>query len=230
MDFYERYLKGKEISDLRFIEDMRKIKDKEEIKRIRKAVKVAEDAIKEIDLEGKTEREVAASLEYFIKKKAEVAFNAVVASGRNSAIPHHKPSDRRIKPGEPVIIDFGARIDNYNSDLSRTISSDSEVYAAVEEAQRAGVKECFEGNEIKNADLAVREVLRKHGLEEYFLHSSGHGIGLEVHEPPKVSKDVKGRFERGMVVTIEPGVYRDSGIRIEDMVLIGKKPKILSRG
>lgn len=231
-EFYEKYLAGKNIRDLNFIEEMRKIKSKEEIEKIKKAVKIAGDALaKAADaLDGKTEREVAAILEYAIKKRAETAFEAIVASGENSSIPHHRSADKKIKSGEAVIIDVGARVGYYNCDISRTFNSNEDTYDAVIEAQKAGIKECYAGNEIKNADSAVRSVLREYGFEEFFLHSSGHGIGIEVHEAPKIAKDAEGKFEAGMVVTLEPGVYRDFGVRIEDMILAGKKPEILSRG
>ncbi len=230
-EFCEKYLTGKNIQDLDFTEEMRKIKDRGEIEKIKKAVKIAGDALAEAAdaLEGKTEREVAALAEYAIKMRAETAFEAIVASGKNSSVPHHRSTGRKIKPGEAVVIDIGARVGYYNCDISRTLNSNPDTYGAVVEAQRAGIKECCAGNEIKNADSAVRSVLREYGFEEFFLHSSGHGIGIEVHEAPKIAKDTEGKFQAGMVVTLEPGVYRDFGVRIEDMILVGKKPEILSR-
>ncbi len=231
IEFYEKHLAGKNIQDLSFIEEMRKIKSREEIEKIKDAIKIAGDALMEAAnaLEGKTEREVAALVEYAIKKRAATAFEAIVASGKNSSIPHHVASDKKIKRGEAVIVDIGARVGYYNCDITRTFSLDSDIYDAVSEAQKAGITECYAGNEIKNADSAVRSVLREYDLEEFFLHSSGHGIGIEVHEAPKIAGDAEGKFEAGMVVTIEPGVYKHFGARIEDVILIGKKPKILSR-
>ncbi|MEE8167387.1 MAG: Xaa-Pro peptidase family protein [Candidatus Hydrothermarchaeales archaeon] len=231
--FIEKNLKGKKIHNLDFIEDMRKIKGKKEVDTTKKAIKIAEDAARgvESEMEGKTEREVAASLEYSIRKHAQVAFEAIVASGRNSSVPHHSPTEAAISA--PVIIDVGAKVDYYNSDLSRTFTMGSpsnvlEVYEAVSEAQKAGIKECYDGNDVKAADLAVRGVLDEYNLEEYFLHSSGHGMGLEVHEEPRISKDSKEKFREGMVVTIEPGVYKEFGVRIEDVVLVGKQPRVLT--
>ncbi|MFH1774758.1 MAG: M24 family metallopeptidase, partial [Methanobacteriota archaeon] len=172
--FYEKYLAGKNIQDLNFIEEMRKIKGREEIEKIKKAIKIAGDALVEATnaMEGKTEREVAAMAEYAIKKRAGAAFEAIVASGKNSSIPHHMPSDKKIKPDEAVIIDIGAKVGYYNSDISRTLNSNPDIYGAVIEAQRAGIKECYAGNEINSADSAVRSVLREYALEEFFLHSS----------------------------------------------------------
>jgi Xaa-Pro dipeptidase len=232
LDFYEKYLKGKKIKDLN-IEKMRSVKDDEEVENIKKAIRIAEGVLEEVALEGKTEKEVATALEYKIREKADTAFDAIVASGRNSSIPHHKPTGRRIRRGDAVVIDIGARFNHYNCDISRTFSLEAgrefnEVYEAVLQAQEAGIAECYEGNKIKEADDAVRGVLREYGLEDSSLHSSGHGVGLEVHEEPRIGEDAKGKFKKGMVVTLEPGIYKDFGVRIEDMVLVGRKPKILT--
>lgn len=234
LEFYEKYLKGKKVLDLGFIEKMRRVKDKDEIRRIRKASRITRDVIKKIseDMVGKKERELAAEAEYMIRLQGELAFNAIVASGENSAVPHHTPGSRRIRSEDAVIIDIGARVEYYNADLTRTfVSQDTdELYEATREAQRAAIRECFAGNEIRKADRAARSVLREYGYEEFFLHSTGHGVGLEVHEYPQLSKDAKGEFEKDMVITVEPGVYREYGIRVEDLVLVKKRPVLLSRG
>lgn len=230
--FAEKNLKNKKIYDLDFLDDLRKIKDRKEIKTIKKAVKVTETAISKVEL-AKTEIETAASIEHHIRRRGEIAFEAIIAGGKNSAVPHHESKD--VKISMPVIVDAGARVQHYNSDITRTFTGNAKdknvrtVYEAVKEAQLAGIKECFHGNEIKKVDIAVRAVLKEYGFEKDFLHSSGHGIGLSVHEEPRLSKDAKGTFKEGMVVTVEPGVYRDFGVRIEDMVLIGRKPKVLSK-
>ncbi len=234
--FYEKYLTGKEVVELDFLQRMRSVKDEREVRAIRRAIKVAEGAMGEV-LEsvkagGESERSLAARAEYLIKGKAEVAFEAIVASGRNSTIPHHRPTDRTVRAGDTVIVDLGARVGHYNSDMTRTHVPPpaEELYEIVLEAQEAGIKECYAGNALKNADLAVRRVLREYGYEDAFLHSTGHGVGLEVHESPRLARDEKGRFEAGMVVTVEPGVYsKRFGVRIEDMVLVGPRPRVLSR-
>ncbi|MFQ6105929.1 MAG: M24 family metallopeptidase [Candidatus Hydrothermarchaeaceae archaeon] len=228
LDFYEKFLKGKKLLDMDFIEKMRLVKEKKETEEIKRALDIARSAIKGIVYRGLSEREAAASLEYEIKRKADVAFEAIVASGENSAIPHHLPADRIIGEGDTVIVDAGARFNHYNSDVTRTFT-DSKIYETVLRAQKAGIEECYAGNDIKNVDIAVRKVLKKEGLEDFFLHSSGHGIGLEVHEPPRLSSDENGKFKKGMVVTVEPGVYKKYGIRVEDMILIRKNPKVLGR-
>ncbi len=231
LDFYEKNLKDKKVKKFDLLEKMRMIKDREEIKRMRSAVKIAESAIKKADMRT-TERAAAASVEFAIRRRALSAFDAIVASGRNSAIPHHTPTDAKIK--SPVIVDAGARVEHYNSDITRTFLHDdaegaSELYAAVKEAQKEAIRECYAGNELRSADRAARGVLREYGFEKYFLHSAGHGIGLEVHEEPRLSKNARGTFKEGMVVTVEPGVYRDVGVRIEDVVYVGKRPRVLSR-
>jgi Xaa-Pro dipeptidase len=234
LEFYEKYLKGKKVQDLRFIEEMRRNKDREEIRLIRKAARITEDVLREVpgDMVGKKEREVAAEAEYMIRKRAELAFSAIVAAGENSAVPHHTPGNRRIKKKDPVIIDLGARVEHYNADLTRThVSNDGdELYEATREAQKAAIKECLAGNKIRNADQAARNVLREYGYEDLFIHSTGHGVGLDIHEMPYISKRSTTVVEDGMVFTIEPGVYfpGEFGIRIEDMVVMrGGKAEVL---
>lgn len=233
IEFYEKHLKGKEVHNLEFIEEMRKYKEKEEIKKMKRAARITEEVMKSAadELIGKKERDVAALAEYKIKEKAELAFDAIVAAGENSAVPHHTPGDKKIRARDVVILDMGAQVEHYNADVTRTfcLGSEPELYSIALEAQKAAIQECYAGNEVRNADLAAREVLREYGWEEYFLHSTGHGIGLEVHEPPRLTKDAKGRFEKDMVVTVEPGIYKEYGVRIEDMVLVRKRPVLLTK-
>ncbi len=232
LEFYEKYLRGKELHDMGFIEKMRRVKDDDEIRLIKKAVRITRKAILEAmdDLAGKKEREIAAQTEYMIRRRAALAFDAIVASGGNSSVPHHTPGDRVVQEGDVVILDAGARVEHYNADMTRTrVPDDGPVYEAAIDAQRAAVKECRAGNELKNADRAARDVLREYGYEELFIHSTGHGVGLEVHEYPRLTKDAAGKFQEGMVVTVEPGIYGKYGVRIEDLVLVKKRPVILSR-
>ncbi|MFQ5815276.1 MAG: M24 family metallopeptidase [Candidatus Hydrothermarchaeaceae archaeon] len=230
--FLEKNLKNKKVYDLNFLDEMRRVKDRNEIKSIEKAVMLTEEAFGKLELDH-SEIDASASLEYNMRKKGQLAFEAIVAGGANSAVPHHISRDTPISM--PVIVDAGARVERYNADITRTFLSsgnDKEVqvvYDAVKEAQLAGINECRHGNEIKRVDIAVRAVLKKYGFEKDFLHSSGHGIGLSVHEEPRLSRDARGTFQEGMVVTVEPGVYRNFGVRIEDVVLVGKRPKVLSK-
>jgi Xaa-Pro dipeptidase len=229
MAFSEKHLREKDVEDLKFLEGMRAVKDRGEIKRIKKAIDVTERALSHVFLKG-TEKGAALTIEGNIKGEAWTAFDPIVASGANSAVPHHRPEDVRIDP--PVIVDLGARVDHYCADMTRTFLLDApemvERYEAVLEAQKAGIDQVRAGNDIKAVDEAVKSVLAEYGYKEDFIHSSGHGVGLEVHESPALSGKVEGTFEKGMVVSVEPGVYGDFGIRIEDMVLVGKRPKLLT--
>ncbi|MFQ5887523.1 MAG: M24 family metallopeptidase [Candidatus Hydrothermarchaeales archaeon] len=235
MHFHEEYLKGRECKNIDFVEKMREVKDEEEAEKIKKAIKIAEKAIREVskELQDKSEIEAAQKAEYIIRSEAKIAFDTIVASGQNSSIPHYETSKKKIRPKDPVIIDLGANFKHYNSDITRTFcKSPSEEfldrYDIVKEAQTAGIKEMKVGGKVSSVDDAVRRVLKEYGLEDHFIHSSGHGIGLEVHEPPKIGKEINESFKEGMVVTIEPGVYKGFGIRIEDMVLIKKSPRALT--
>jgi len=237
LGFFEKYLSSKKAINLEFLRKMRLVKDKDEIGHIKKASEISDAVMGEamsILSGGKTERQCAAEIEFLIKTWAKPAFDVIVANGENSAIPHHLPSNKTVDVNYPTIVDLGSVVNGYHTDMTRTFFDDStkgfgEVYKIVLEAQKAGIKECYEGNNLKNPDLAVRQVLREYGLEKHFLHSTGHGVGLEIHEPPNVGKRAIGKFESGMVVSIEPGVYRDFGIRIEDVVLVGKRPKVLTK-
>jgi Xaa-Pro dipeptidase len=237
LQFQERHLKGKKAFDMEFLRKMRMVKDKEEIKHIIKAARISDAVMGEVQSMlggGKTERGCVAEIEFLIKTWAEPAFDVIVAGGENSAVPHHKPTKKAVDINYPTIVDLGARVNGYHTDMARTFFSDltkgfGEIYRIVLEAQKAGIKECYEGNSLKNPDLEVRKVLREYGLEKFLLHSTGHGVGLEIHEPPNIGKRANGKFEKGMVVTIEPGVYRDFGVRIEDMVLVGKRPRVLTK-
>jgi len=239
LDFFEKYLKGKKFSGIS-IEEMRRIKDAEEVKNIKKGVEISKKLIEEIsgELEGKREKEVAAKVEYetLLNENSKPAFEPIVASGLNSCIPHHEPSEKRIGRNESIIIDFGVKYNHYCTDITRAFCLNenrdfSELYGIVKEAQKAGMREVSSGNEIKSADIAVRKVLKEYKVEKLFLHSSGHGIGLEVHELPRLSSEEKGKFENGMVLTVEPGVYgyKNFGIRIEDMILVDGSAKVLTK-
>jgi Xaa-Pro dipeptidase len=234
--FTEKFLKGCEIEDLTFIEEMRQIKDPIELKLIKEAIKIAEDVLRDIKFEGMREREVSARIGFEVSRMGKIAFEPIVAAGKNSAVPHHTSAEKVIKRTDNVITDLGARFEHYNSDMTRTFSKDptkkfKEVYEGVIEAQREGIRHLTPGSRAGDCDEVVRSVLREYGFEEYFVHSTGHGIGLEVHEAPGISRESDVVFREGMVVTVEPGVYIPEwgGVRIEDIVIVGKKPKILTR-
>jgi Xaa-Pro aminopeptidase len=178
-----------------------------------------------------TENDVAAELEYLARRAGaeKMSFDSIVASGQNSALPHARPTRRKIGRGF-VVLDYGVILAGYCSDMTRTVwvgpasGEARRIYSAVLEAQLAGIAAVGAGVECQAVDAAARDVLRKHKLDKYFTHSLGHGVGLEIHEAPRLAKGQTQKLKPGMVVTIEPGVYipGKGGVRIEDMVLITK--------
>ena len=217
-------------------EKMRGVKDKGELKNIRIAIKIAEKAFKKVVPRvkpGISEKDVQTELIYRLRKfgSEELPFEPLVASGRRTVFPHALPSKNRLKRGEMVVIDFGARFSGYSSDITRTIvlgkmnEKHKKIFKALRQAEEAARKMLRDGVKCKDVDKAVRESLKKEGLDKYFLHGAGHGIGLAVHEAPKISKSSKDILKKGMVVTIEPGIYipRFGGVRIEDMYLVLKR-------
>jgi len=221
----------------RIIERSRAVKDAFEIAVLREAARrltpVAEQAMRSVR-QGVTEREVAAAIESALRAAGYVrpAFDTIVGSGPNSALPHYRAGDRVLHAGDLVVLDFGGVLDGYCSDLTRTVSVGNpspearRLHAAVREAQEAAIAAVTPGVTTADVDRAAREVLVGHGLGEAFGHGTGHGLGLDVHEEPRVSKprsDVPpARLEPGMVFTVEPGAYLPGfgGVRIEDDVLV----------
>ncbi len=216
------------------VETLRRTKDAGEVARMAEAARIADDALAAVRhrlAEGPTEREIALELDFEMRRlgAAGSSFETIVASGPNGAKPHHRPSDRRIGPGELVVIDFGAIVDGYCSDMTRTlcVGEPSSPVAArmvevVAESQQAGVDAVRAGVEAKAVDEACRSIIAEAGWADAFLHSTGHGVGLDIHESPRVgaaSSDVLGA---GWVVTVEPGVYLPEygGVRIEDTVVV----------
>ncbi|MBN1256728.1 MAG: aminopeptidase P family protein, partial [Planctomycetes bacterium] len=214
-----------------------------ELKAISKALRVAEKAFMETRAllrPGMLEIELARELEYRMQTHGAegTAFPSVVAVGANASLPHAHPGKRKILEGKPLLIDWGARLDNYNSDLTRTLFLGSipspwkERYQCVLEAQLFAISKFTANTTTEKVDLAAYNKLEESGLAKRFGHALGHGVGLEVHEGPVLSRRVKGKLKPGMVVTVEPGVYfpKRGGIRIEDMVLMtAKGARVLSR-
>lgn len=214
------------------IGNLRMIKEKFEIEYIKEALRIAEESFREIEVEG-VEAMIAANLEYHMKIKGSMkpAFDTIVASGIRSSNPHAKVSFNKIKT--PVVMDWGATWKYYYSDTTRTIVKrevEEEMLDILLDAQREGVKTAKPGVKASYIDKVVRGVISEYGYEDNFIHSTGHGIGLEVHEPPSLSVNEDIKLEKNMIVTIEPGIYIKGkfGMRIEDMVLIKKNPKILN--
>lgn len=216
------------------VESLRMVKDEGELARIERAADIADVAlaqVKEMLCESPTEHEFAIALDFEMRRRGAdaVAFETIVASGPNGALPHAQPSDRRIEPGELVVVDFGAMVDGYRSDMTRTLCvgearSDElrRILEAVISAQRAGVRAVRPGVSGREVDAACRESLAAAGLGETFVHGTGHGVGLEVHEGPAVSQDSADILEQGAVVTVEPGayLYPTGGARIEDTLVV----------
>ena len=214
------------------VERLRIRKDPEEIDHIRKAVDLASSvypkALSSIKPQA-TENSVAAELEYLARKSGaeKMSFDTIVASGIRSALPHARPSLARIGRGF-VVLDYGVILGGYCSDMTRTICvgradrAMRDLYSAVLEAQLAGIAAVRSGVAAQQVDAAARNVLRSHKLDKYFIHSLGHGVGIEIHESPRLAKGEAQTLETGMVVTIEPGAYvpGKGGVRIEDMVLV----------
>jgi Xaa-Pro aminopeptidase len=218
------------------VEKDRMIKDADELERIRAAVnlgaKLFERAL-EVLRSGAKETEVAGAMEYAARQwgAEEMSFPTIIASGARSALPHGRASEQPIQPGAFVVCDFGVILRGYCSDQTRTVwvgaatEEARHAYEGVKEAQLAAIAVVRPGITVGEVDAAARKVLRKRGLGRYFTHSTGHGVGLEIHEPPRVANGQKEVLQPGMVITIEPGVYFPGkwGVRIEDMVAVTDK-------
>lgn len=215
------------------IEPLRMVKSPEEIGLIRAAVRTTSDAFEQAlrrARAGMTEQDLAAELDYRMRRLGaeRPAFETIVAGGERSALPHARPTAEVIGNGGPVVVDLGAMREGYASDMTRTVffgkpgSQARRLYSAVLEAQMAAIAAVRPGVTAAYVDRQARDVLRAHGLEREFVHSTGHGLGLEIHEPPRIGKKDKTRLCAGMVITIEPGVYLSGygGIRIEDTVAV----------
>lgn len=212
--------------------DKRKTKTKEEITNIKNSIGIAENAIKEIDFSS-TEKYAAASLEFdmTINGSIKPAFDTIVASGKRSSSPHSETSMNRVET--PIVVDWGAKYDYYCSDITRTfIDSErqEEIWNIVLEAQKAAINTISPGVSYAEVDNAARDVISEYGYGEYFIHSTGHGFGLDIHEDPVISNKVEGILEENMVITAEPGIYipGEFGVRIEDDILVKKNSQVLT--
>ncbi|MCF0145041.1 MAG: aminopeptidase P family protein [Eubacterium sp.] len=217
------------------ISRLRSVKTTEELTCLEKAESIGDAAFSEIPgilRPGMTEKEVAAELEYRMKKHGAegVSFSTIVASGVHSSMPHAVPTDKKLETGDFVTMDFGCMYEGYCSDMTRTVvigkASDQQnrIYDIVLEAQKACLDGLRAGITGKEADALARTVICKAGYGEYFGHGTGHGVGLYIHEEPRLSPSDLTVLEEGMVVTVEPGIYLPGfgGVRIEDMVVITK--------
>jgi Xaa-Pro aminopeptidase len=225
------------------VSELRMIKDSEELRLMEKAAAMGDrvfDAVLPHIQGGVAETEIAASLEFFARSMGAEAmsFETIVASGKRSALPHGRASATRTPRNGFITLDFGVILKGYCSDMTRTVGvgrlnrEERAAYDAVLEAQEAGVAAVKPGATCGEVDEAARAVLRQAGLAKYFTHSTGHGVGLEIHEAPRLAAGQALGLKPGMVVTIEPGVYLAGkfGIRIEDMVAVTQRGnKVLTK-
>jgi Xaa-Pro dipeptidase len=223
------------------VAELRAAKEEWEVELIKAALRVTESVyvkLGQMRLVGMRERDVAGLVyRWFMEEGADgVAFDPIVASGPNGAYPHYRFGDRRIEYGDYVVVDIGARKGVYCSDMTRTFAPGrfgvlKDAMYAVYEAVKAAEKAAREGVAAAEVDKAARDVIAEYGFAQYFIHSTGHGVGVEVHEPPRLFATSKDVLKKGHVVTIEPGVYIEGvgGVRIEDMVYIDGGAAVLNR-
>ena len=232
----------------RAVEALRAVKDDDEVDVLRRACAVADAALAELAVEGalrpgRTELQVGRELDArMLAMGAEApSFETIVATGANSAIPHHRPDTTELRAGDLLKLDFGATVDGYHSDMTRTIvlggvggevaAWQREVYELVAAAQAAGRAALAVGADVVAVDAAARDVIAAAGHAEHFPHGLGHGVGLEIHEAPGIGQLGAGRLAAGMAVTVEPGVYLPGhgGVRIEDTLIVtDDEPELLT--
>ncbi len=221
------------------VEGLRSIKEPWEVEVIQEAVRAAEEVLVQVAGElraGMTEKQVAwRILEGLHRNSDGPSFPPIVASGPNAALPHAVPTEREIRPGDPVIIDMGARIRGYCSDMTRTVFAGEpddrmkEIFKVVQAAQEAAQGSVAPGRSGREIDAVARKIISDAGYGRYFVHGLGHGVGLQVHEAPALSPRYRKHLRPGMVTTVEPGIYLPGtgGVRLENMVLVqvgGNRP------
>jgi Xaa-Pro aminopeptidase len=215
------------------VEKLRRQKDADEVRALQEAIDVADAAFQEVAAglaAGQTEREVAEAVEHSVRAHGAqgVSFDTIVAAGPWAAMPHANPRPERIREMEPIVIDMGARVGGYCSDLTRTLvlgtpdAKFREIYTIVHEAQRNAIEKVETGMTGVQAHELAFSVIERHGHGEHFGHGLGHGVGLEVHEAPYLGKTSTDTLEEGNIFTIEPGIYLPGwgGVRIEDVVIL----------
>ena len=222
------------------VEDLRRIKDEVELKKLRQAEHIGDLAFQSIISfmkkeysRGLSEREIASELEHFMRKQgaSAVSFSPIVAAGPRSSLPHAEPGEDQIHQGDFIVLDFGCIYQGYCSDMTRTVvvgepsKKHREIYDIVLRAQIEALKQIRPGLLGKEVDKVARDIIKEAGYEEYFGHGLGHSVGLEIHESPRFSPADTVKIQKGMVMTVEPGIYLPGfgGVRIEDLVVITEK-------
>jgi Xaa-Pro dipeptidase len=237
MKWTRRSLKGVKLKDVSGdLGKARMIKGEEEIARIKKACSIASKVAKEIPgmlSIGMTEKSAAAEVDYMLRSYGAdgPAFETIVAFGRNSALPHHRPGNSRLRRGSIALFDFGASHMNYKSDMTRTLFSKplncgmAKIYDIVAEAQQTAIRKIKPGIRAKDVDIAARDVIKDAGYSKFFIHSTGHGLGISEHDPGIIAEKSKDILKERMVLTVEPGIYLPGkgGVRIEDDILVTEK-------
>ncbi len=217
------------------VETIRMVKEQSELDAIKTAVKITQNVYRDIKRKikpGSTEKEIVIEIGRLMRNKGSerIAFDTIVASGTNSIYPHHLSGLRYIRNSEFIVIDMGCRYNGYCSDLTRTFflgkinTQQRRIYTLVEEAQMSALEKIRPGERCSAVDRAARRVFQKAGMGKFFVHNTGHGVGMEVHEAPYLSPESSDIIQEGMVLTVEPGLYipGSGGVRIEDMVLVTK--------
>ena len=223
------------ISTTSIIENIAAIKDQHEIDLLTTAIEITDYTFKKIIPEikpGVSERYISAKISYLFKTNGAEgdSYESIIASGPNGALPHARPTDREFKKGDFIVMDFGALYNGYHADMTRTLligpatKKHEEIYNIVLKAQLNGIKTAKEGIPCATVDHACRSIIDNHGYADFFNHSTGHGIGLEVHTLPRIHKNNDQLLQSNHVITIEPGIYLPDwgGVRIEDDCLINK--------
>ena len=238
VDRYEQLVAAAEdvslISFFNRVEELRMVKDPSELELLGTACRITDQAFADVLPQirpGLSERALAAALDHRMGELGadRPAFDTIVASGPNGALPHHVPSGRPLRRGDLITMDFGAQFAGYHADMTRTVALGEpaewqrDVYELVAEAQRAGCTAARPGAALREVDAAARDVIAEAGHSDHFGHGLGHGVGLEVHEAPMIGYGSTGKLEDRVSVTVEPGVYLPGrgGVRIEDVLIVG---------
>jgi len=242
-DSYLSYKRYKQIEKIiekmvpcsKLLEDLRIVKDKKELSFIRKASEITKETFEHLKTflhPGLTEKELSVEAVYFIRKKTEgESFPPIILFGERTSLCHGKPGERKLKKNELVLMDIGVKVGGYCSDLTRTIffgdvgKDWQEIYNIAVKAQEEGIKNVKPGVISSYIDKVVREKIEELGYGDAFVHSTGHGVGLEIHEEPFISPQSKKMLKEGMVFTVEPGIYLQGrgGVRVEKMVIVTKE-------